>query len=72
MIQLYITGLMSYLRYLCLFAYSGVQDILCFCFAFLRLMYPMLPVSPDCPLLIVVSVVFNVYIYYLQSTIQKT
>jgi hypothetical protein len=35
---------MSYLRYLCLFAYSDVQ-LLCFCFVFLRLVYPMLPVS---------------------------
>jgi hypothetical protein len=37
---------MSYLRYLCLFAYSGVQHIvLCFCFVFLRIVYSMLPVS---------------------------
>ena len=39
-------GLMSYLRSLCLFAHSGVQHI--FCFVFLRLVYPMLPVSLDC------------------------
>jgi len=48
---------MSYLRYLCLFAYSGIQHIL-FCVFFfvfcllvfvLCLMYPMLPVSLDCP-----------------------
>jgi hypothetical protein len=39
---------MSYLRYMCLFAYSGVQHILC-C-VFLRLVYPLLPpVSLDCP-----------------------
>jgi hypothetical protein len=35
---------MSYLRYLCLFAHSGVQHILCcvfcFCFVCLRLVYP--------------------------------
>ena len=43
---------MSYLRYLCLFAYSGV----------LCLMYPMLPVSLDCPLLIASSVFSNVYL----------
>jgi len=51
-------GLMSYLRYLCLFAYGGVQHILCcvFCFFFLRLVYPMLPVSLDCPFLIAPSV----------------
>jgi hypothetical protein len=38
---------MSYLHYLCLFAYSGVQHILCcvMCCVFLRLVYPMLPVS---------------------------
>jgi len=28
-------GLMSYLRYLCLFAYSGVQHILCCVFGFI-------------------------------------
>jgi hypothetical protein len=38
-------GLLSYLSYLCLFAYSGVQYTLC-C-VFLRLMYPMLAVSLD-------------------------
>jgi hypothetical protein len=40
---------MSYLRYLCLFAHSGVQHILCCVFAFfvfvLCLVYPILPVS---------------------------
>ena len=35
---------------LCLYAYSGVQLI--FCFVLLRLVYPILPVSLDCPLLI--------------------
>ena len=46
---------MSYLRYLCLLKHSGVQHIvLCFCFVFLCLVYPMLPVSLhlsiiDCP-----------------------
>jgi hypothetical protein len=50
---------MSYLRYLCLFAYSGVQHILC-C-VFLRLVYPMLPVSLDSPCLIAPSVFSNVY-----------
>jgi hypothetical protein len=55
---------MSYLRYLYLFAYSGVQHIfclLCFCFVFHRLVYPMLPISLDCPLLIALSVFSNVY-----------
>ena len=32
-LQLFVGGFMSYLRYLCLFAYSGVQHILCFVFA---------------------------------------
>jgi hypothetical protein len=56
---------MSYLRYLCLFAHSNVQHILCcvfICFAFLRLVYPMLPVSLDCPFLIFPSVFSNVYL----------
>jgi hypothetical protein len=40
---LFVGGRMSYLRYLCLFTYSGVQHIvLCFCFVFLRIVYPML------------------------------
>jgi hypothetical protein len=38
---------MSYLRYLCLFAHSGVQHIL-WCVGFF-LVYPMLLVSLDCP-----------------------
>ena len=32
-LQLFVGGLMSYLRYLCLFAHSGVQRILCCVFA---------------------------------------
>jgi hypothetical protein len=40
------------LRYLCLFAHSDVQHILCCVFVFLRLVYPMVPVSLDCPFLI--------------------
>ena len=46
-LQLCVGGFMSYLRYLCLFVYSGVQHLLC-CVC-LRLVYPMLPVSLDCP-----------------------
>jgi len=52
---------MSYLRYLCLFACSGVQHILCCVFFCLRLVYPMLPVSLDCTLVIAPSVFPNVY-----------
>ena len=36
--------------------------VLCFCFVCFRLVYPMLPVSLDCPLLIVFSVFSNVYL----------
>ena len=53
---------MSYLRYLCLFTYSGVQHILwCILFCFSSL-YPMLSVSLDCPLLITPSVFSDVYL----------
>ena len=45
---------MSYLRYLCLFAYIGVQHILCCDFR--RLVYHMLPLSLDCPFFIAPSV----------------
>ena len=42
---------MSYLCYLCLLAYSGVQHTLCYAFAlfFFVLCRYMLPVSLDCP-----------------------
>ena len=57
---------MSYLRYLCLFAYSGVQYISCFaffCFAYLRLVH-YVPVVPsfflDCSFLMAPSVFSNV------------
>jgi hypothetical protein len=55
------TGLMSYLRYLCLLAWSGVQQILCCVFVYLHLVYPMLPVSLDHPFFISPSVLSNVY-----------
>jgi len=45
---------MSYLRYLCLFAYSGVQHILC-C-VFVLFFFVLLSVSMDCPFLIAPSV----------------
>jgi hypothetical protein len=50
---------MSYLPYLCLVAHSGVQHILCY--VFLCLVYPMFPVSLDCPFLIASSVSSNAY-----------
>jgi hypothetical protein len=36
--------------------------VLCFCFVILRLVYPMLPVSLDCPFLIAPEVFANVYL----------
>ena len=47
---------MSYLCYMCLFAYSGVHHIFCSVFFCLRLVYQMLHVSLDCPFLFVPSV----------------
>ena len=57
---------MSYLRYLCLLAHSGVQHILrcVFVLFFLRLVYHMLPVSLDGPFLIAPSVFFNNKFHY--------
>ena len=52
---------MSYLRYLCLFAYGGVQRILC-CVVFLFCFFFVLPVSLDCPFLLAPLVFFNVYL----------
>jgi hypothetical protein len=51
---------MSCLCYLCLFAYSGVQHILCYVFAIVFHVYPMFPVFPDCPSLIALSLFSNV------------
>jgi hypothetical protein len=49
---------MSYLHYFCLFAYNGVQHILCCSFALF--FFVVLPVSLDCPFLIAPSVFSNV------------
>ena len=57
-LPLFVGGLMFYLCCLCLFAHSGIQNILC-C-VFLRLVYPVLPVSLDCPFFIAPSVFSNV------------
>jgi hypothetical protein len=52
---------MSYLHYLCLFTYSGVQHMLCFCFVFHRLVYTgLLPVSLNCQFLLAPSVFSNI------------
>ena len=72
-VKLFVGGFMSYLRYLYLLVYRGVQHLLC-CL-FLRLMYPMLPVSLDCPFLIGPSVFSNVYSwskYFLMNTRTNT
>ena len=52
---------MSYLHYWCLFANCGVQHIVCCVFR--RIVFPMLSVSPDCPILIATSVFSNVYLH---------
>ena len=45
-LQLFVAGLISYLRYLCLFAYSGINNILCCVyFVCLRLVYPISSLS---------------------------
>jgi hypothetical protein len=51
---------MSYLRYLCLFAYSRIQHILC-C-VFVLFFVDLLSVSVDCPFLIALSVLSNFYL----------
>jgi len=56
-LQLFVGGLMSYLRCFCLCAHSGVQNILrC---VFHRIACSMLPVSLDCPFFISPSVFSN-------------
>ena len=60
-LHLFVGGLMSYLRYLSLFAHSGIQHILCCAVCCVCLVCPMLPVSVDCPILIVPSIFSNVY-----------
>ena len=59
--QLFVGGLMSYLHYLCLFAYSVVQHILCCVGYFSPSFVPYVRVSLGCPFLIVPSVFSNVY-----------
>ena len=62
-LELFAGGPMSYLRYLCLFAHIDVKYILSwFCFACLCLVYPVLPVSLECPFVIAHSVFSNVYL----------
>ena len=64
--HLFVGVLTSYLRYLYLLAYSGVEHILCYVFALfvivVCLVHYMLSVSLDCPFLIVLSVFSTVYL----------
>ena len=64
-LQLFVGGIMSYLRYLYLFAYSGVLHILC-C-VFVPRVYPRLPVSLDCPFLIAPLSFSNMYQVHTRS-----
>ena len=41
------------------------------CFVFRRLVYPMLPVSLDCPILIAPSVFYNVYLQFVAYLLQE-
>ena len=56
--------LVSYLRYLCLFACGSrpTRVMLYLCFVFLRLVYHMLPVSLDSPFAIAPSVFSDIYL----------
>jgi hypothetical protein len=60
--QLFVEGLMSYyIICICLVTDSGVQNILCCVFVlFFFILYSMLLVSLDCPILIAPSVFSNV------------
>ena len=61
--ELFVVGLMSYLRYLGLFANSGVQHILCCVFLCL-----MLPVSLDCsfglPIRYSLTFIYSLFVYW--------
>ena len=72
-LQLFVGGRMSYLPYLCLFVYmlSNTYYVVVFCFIFLRLVYPMLAVSLDCPFLVAPSVFSNVYSNYHNNVFLK-
>jgi len=65
-LQLFVGGLVSYSRYLCLFADSGVQYILICVFVLfffvLCLVYPVLPLFLDYPFVFAPSV-FSIHVY---------
>ena len=52
----------SCLVYVVCVLWCQTHIVLCFCFVFLRFVYPVLPVSLDCPYLIAPSVFSNVYL----------
>ena len=64
-LQLFVGWLMFYLRYLCVLStqWCPTHNVLCFCFVCLRLVYPILSVSQDCPFLTALwySLTFIVY-----------
>ena len=47
---------------------SSSYIVLCICFPCLRLVYPMLPVSLECPFLVAPSVFSNVYLFCFSSS----
>ena len=57
-LQLFVGGFMSYLRYLCLFTYSGVQHILCCVFV----LFVFVLCALCCQLLWIVQLFSNVYL----------
>jgi hypothetical protein len=54
--------------FLCVY-WCPTHTVLCFCFAGLRLVYPMLPGSLDCSFLITPSVFSNIYVWTIQFVI---
>ena len=62
-LQLFVRGLMLFALFVfvCI-QWCPIHIVLCLCFVFLRLVYPILPVSLDCLFLIASSVVSNVYL----------
>ena len=53
--------LFTLFEFVCVY-WCPTHIVLCICFSCLRLVYPMLPISLDCPFVIVHSVFFNVYL----------
>jgi len=68
-LQLFVGGLMSLFVSVCVVV--SKTYMVCFCFVFLRLVHPMLPVSLDCQILIASSVFFNV-VYFRSPRTNKT